>query len=249
MRGERQNDSYNDSARSAFGLGWRLLLLCCCVPVALTAMAAMAEEAQGIQVAGTGLVNVTPDMARMTLEVSREGSDAVALNTEVDAVTAEVLKLARSLAIEPKDMVAATINIRPNRHYGDKPERADSVLVSRSINLTIRDLERLPDLVNRSLKLGINGVGAIQLDTSRRVELEREALALAITDAQEEAARVAEGFSVRLTGLQSAEVDAHQAVPQMARMMDTGDSGGAFAPGEMTLRRSVRAKFGIAPPQ
>ncbi len=68
----------------------------------------------GIHVSGRGEVEVVPDMARFSLEINRQGQDAVALKKEMDAVTAKVLQLTERLKIDRKDVTAAMVNIQPN---------------------------------------------------------------------------------------------------------------------------------------
>ncbi|MEM1435184.1 MAG: SIMPL domain-containing protein [Pseudomonadota bacterium] len=207
----------------------------------------MAAENEGLHLSGTGEVSVVPDLARVTLEVTRSGADAVTLKAAVDEATGAVLKLTRRFDIEARDVVAATVNIAPDYRGrgGGGGNELIGVTVSRSIHITVRALERLPQLINDSLKLGINGVSGIALDTSRRTELEEQALALAIDDARAEARRVAAGFGVAVGTVLAVHVDSHTLRPQMARMaLDTAEA--AFAPGEMIVRRSIRAQFAIA---
>ncbi len=72
---------------SNFGLGWirgRALVGHCALVVlgCLTFSAgsfAMSQDQQGIHVSGRGEVLVEPDIARFTLNVTRQGRDAVAL--------------------------------------------------------------------------------------------------------------------------------------------------------------------------
>ena len=207
---------------------------------------ANAEATQGLHLSGQGEIAVVPDLARLTLQISEEGQDAVALKDAVDRVTAGVLELADDLGIASKDVVAASMNIYPSSRRRKDGERESFVSVSRTIQLTVRRLERLPEVVNRSLRLGINGVNGIQLDTSRRTELEREALQLAIADARAEAERVAAGFAVTLGPVLTVHVDSHSVEPRLMATREMAmDAGASFAPGEMTIRRNVRAQFAI----
>ena len=59
-----------------------------------------AQQPGGIHVTGVGEVQVVPDLARISLEVRREGVDAAALKTELDTVTRAVLALTRELDVD-----------------------------------------------------------------------------------------------------------------------------------------------------
>ena len=205
----------------------------------------MGAEDSGIHVTGRGEVMVEPDMARMTLQVTRQGRDAASLKQELDDVTAEVLSLTRKLKIDREDVTAAMVSIHPNRRVENRKTVIDGVVASRSIVITLRDLDRLVELTNRALALGINDLSGVQLDSSRRQALEDEALALAISDAQREAEQVAQAFAVRVLGILNVHVSAHQARPMRARLaMESADSS-SFSPGQIAIQREVQATFAI----
>lgn len=202
----------------------------------------------GIQVSGVGEVQVVPDMARVALEVRREGADAAALKEELDKVTAEVLELGRSLDIAERDLTAAAVNIYPR--YSRDPEQPtpDGVIASRTIEVILRDLEKVGDLINGALQAGANGVGGVQLDASNRAQLEQDALDRAIDDAVRKARQMAKRFEVELGPLQFASSSLDRPGPMMMEAMSMrGAAKDSFAPGEMTIEQRVQASFGIRP--
>lgn len=207
----------------------------------------MNQDQQGIHVAGRGEVLVEPDIARFTLNVTRQGRDAAALKKEMDQITARVLKLTKSLKVDRKDVTAALVQINPNYVRENNRQVIDGVTANRTISITLRDLDKLSGLMNDALEIGINNIGGVQLDTSKRVELEGQALAAAIEDAKQEAERVATGFGVRLLGVSNVHVNGqHSVSPRMGRMAMAADSGGeSFAPGQITIQRDIQATFGI----
>lgn len=219
--------------------------------LALAAAPALAQQSAtegGIQVSGTGEVSAVPDMARVSLEVRREGRDAAALKAELDDVTAAILDLGGELDIAERDVTAAAVNIYPRYVHDDGEARTDGVIASRSIEFTVRELDRLADLINGALERGANGIGGVQLEASKRRELEREALDLAIDDAVEEARRVAQRFGVALGPLTAASTQLTVQPPRMMEAMSMRSSApDSFAPGELVIRQSIQATFAIRP--
>ena len=201
----------------------------------------------GIHVSGRGEIRVEPDIARFSLQVTRQGRDAAALKKEMDRITARVLKLTDSLGIDRKDVTAAMVNIQPNRVHHEGRQSIDGVIANRSISVTLRELERIGELMNQALESGINSIGGVQLDTSRRTEIEGEALDAAIEDAQALAARAAKGFGVRLSGVRRVHLTGgHMVRPQMARSMEMmSDGGDSFSAGEIVISREIQAVFDI----
>jgi len=211
-----------------------------------------AQQPGGIHVTGVGEVQVVPDLARISLEVRREGVDAAALKTELDTATRAVLALTRELDIDERDVTAAAISIYPRYRQRDGESVVDGVVASRAITITLRELDHVGDLVNGALSRGINGVNGIELDASDRAALEREALDRAIDDATRQAGQIAARFRVGLGPLLNAgSSQGPQPGPMMMDVMAASAPAAreSFAPGEMTVRREISASFAIAPTQ
>jgi uncharacterized protein len=220
-----------------------------CLAVVLLAGSGFALEAHarsdGIHVTGAGEVRVVPDMAQVALEVRREGNDAAALKTELDRVTAAVIALTRSLRIDAKDVTAAAVTIQPRYRHRDGETVVDGVVAVRSIEVTLRQLDRIGELVNGALERGVNGIRGVTLDASNRAELEDRALDRAIDDAVRVAGRVAERFGVPLGTLVATETSPHTVVPVAMDAMAVRMAPESFEPGTLTIRREVRATFAI----
>jgi uncharacterized protein YggE len=199
----------------------------------------------GIHVSGRGLVHVEPDLARLTLQVTREGQDANQLKNSLDQVTREVLKLSRTLGIAREDVIAAVVNIQPRYRRGNGSNVLDGVSASRTISIILRDLGGYGELMNGSLKLGVNSISGTQLDTSKRQALERQALDLAMVDARQQAERVAAGFGVVSGILLDVHVGAQSPRPQMAMRAMESSAGGDFSAGQIMIQRDVQATFAI----
>jgi uncharacterized protein len=213
----------------------------------LAAMGAAAEETPGIRVSGAGEVLIVPDMARVSLEVRREGEDAAALKETLDQVTARVLALTDRLKIPRRDVTAAAVNIYPRyRHHPTEEPRIDGIVAVRTVEVTLRDLTRIGDLLNQALEAGVNGVGGVALDAQNRAELERAALDLAVDEAIREARQIAGRFGVGLGPLQHASTSQHSVQPMLMEAMAVRAAPkDSFAPGEMTIRREIQATFAI----
>lgn len=216
--------------------------------VLLAAPAVRAEAPAGIHVTGTGEVQVIPDMARLTLEVRREGSDPASLKRELDAVTEAILELTDELDVERRDVTAAAVNVYPRYRREDGESVPDGVVASRTVEVTLRALDELGTLINGALARGANGVNGVALDASDRPELERRALDLAIDDAKRTAEQMAGRFGVTLGALVDASAGGQTPQPlRMAAMAEMKAADSSFSPGEMTIRRDVQATFSIRP--
>lgn len=213
-----------------------------------TAAPATADALTGIHVTGVGELQVVPDTAQVTLEVRREGTDPAALKTELDRVTADVLKLTADLGIPKRQVTAAAVNIFPRyRSDDDDDQKPAGVIASRTLDIKVEHLSHLGELINGALQRGVNGVRDVSLDVSNRIELEQRALSAAIDDATRQAQHIADRFKVELGPLKDASASSHQVRPMMSMAMEArkAPAPDAFAPGEMTIRQEVQATFGI----
>ena len=212
-----------------------------------TAMAAtVLAQSNGIHVSGQGSLEVEPDMGSVSMHVRREGSDPAELRREIDKVVRAILKLVRNLKIAESDVTTAALSINPRYRRRDSETVVDGVIATQTILITLRDLDLFGRLLNRSLAEGVNNVDPIRLDTSRRVELENQALEVAMKDAREEAARVALGLDLRLGQALNVQVVSHSLRPQMALMeMRSAGNSDTFNPGLIRVERNVQVTFAI----
>jgi hypothetical protein len=212
-----------------------------------TAVAATGlAQTNGIHVSGQGSLEVAPDMGYVSMHVRREGSDPAELRREIDEVVRAILKLVRNLKVAESDVTTAALSINPRYRRRDSETVVDGVIATQTILITLRDLDLFGRLLNRSLEEGVNNVDPIRLDTSRRVELENQALEVAMKDAREEAARVALGLDLRLGQALNVQVVSHSPRPQMALMeMRSAGNSATFNPGLIRVERNVQVTFAI----
>jgi uncharacterized protein YggE len=220
-----------------------IALLCCAMLLATPAIGR--PQVEGIHVSGRGEVLVTPDMARVTLRVTRDGQDAVELKKELDDVTRKVLSLTRSLKIEGEDVTAAVVNIQPRYRRGGGQSVIDGVTASRTIAVVLRDLDHYGRLMNGALEVGVNSVSGTQLDSSDRAAKEEQALERAMQDARAAAARVADGFGVSVGRLLDVHVGQPPVQPMRGVMMEAAVAGDDFSPGQLVISRQLQATFAI----
>ncbi len=212
----------------------------------LTMAAPALAQTNGIHVSGQGSLEVEPDMGYVSMHVRREGSDPAELRREIDEVVRAILKLVRNLKVAESDVTTAALSITPRYRRRDSETVVDGVIATQTILITLRDLDLFGRLLNRSLEEGVNNVDPIRLDTSRRVELENQALEVAMKDAREEAARIALGLDLRLGHALNVQVVSHSPRPQMALMeMRSAANSDTFNPGLIRVERNVLVTFAI----
>ena len=139
-----------------------------------------------VSVSGSGEVKAQPDMANVTLGVEARNPSLAEARAQVNATVDRVLALTRDLKIDPKLVDSTRLQVQPEYRWDEKTSQQVLLgyLVSRQVDIELRDLDRLGTLLEKSVSAGVNQVGGARLDSSRRKELEREALARAVEDAR-----------------------------------------------------------------
>lgn len=236
----------------------RSLLGAVSLGVALAALPVHAQTAAApartLSVSGQGEVRSEPDRALVTLGVEARNPKMEAARGEVSRTVEAVLKLTRDLKIDPKYVHATRISIQPEYNWdGQARERTLlGYLVSRQVQVELRNLDQLGTLLEKAVDVGVNQVSDPQLDASRKRELEREALAKAVEDARMNAEVVARAAGVKLG---AARTIAAQSVasPQpiayrMAARAEAAGPEGTYQGGEITFNASVQVEFDLLAP-
>jgi uncharacterized protein len=210
-----------------------------------------------VSVSGEGEVKAQPDTAYVTLGVEARKPTLAEARTEVNAAVDRLLALTRDLKIDPKYVDSMQLQVQPEYRWNDKDSKRVLLgyFVSRQIAVELRNLEQLGPLLERSVSAGANQVGGARLDSSRRKELEREALTKAVQDARLNADTLAQAAGVRLGPVQSLSASSsmpiqpkymERAMVAAAPMADAAEQ--TYAPGEMKFLATVSAQYELVLP-
>jgi hypothetical protein len=223
--------------------------------LALAPMAVFAgDEARPrtVNVSGSGEMAAEPDLAHVTLGVEARKPTMAEARAAVSATVERVLALTRDLRIDPKLVNATRVQVQPEYSWNEKDRKRVLLgyLVSRQVQVELRDLEQLGALLERAVDAGVNQVNDPVLDSSKRKALEREAMARAVEDARLNAETLARAAGVKLGAVRSLNGSA-SAPPmpmyrQQAVMADAAMAPEAsYQPGEMKFTASVNAEYDL----
>ena len=170
--------------------------------LAIAPLAAHADEPRPrtVSVSGSGEVSAEPDLAHVTLGVEARRPTMAEARTTVATTVDRVLALTRELRIDPKLVSATRVQVQPEYSWNEKDRKRVLLgyVVSRQVQVELRDLEQLGPLLERAVSAGVNQVNDPVLDSSRRKALEREAMAKAVEDARLNAETLARAAGARL---------------------------------------------------
>ena len=220
----------------------------------LAPFAAHADERPRIvSTTGQGEVSAQPDMARVTLGVDARRKTLAEARAEVTAAIDRLLALTRELKIDPKYVNATRLQVRPEYTWSEqgKKQVLQGYYVGRQVEVELRDLDQLGPLLERAVTAGANQVGDASLDSTRRKELERQAMTLAVQDAAANAGTLAQAAGARLGPVRSLNASPSPPPMPMYRMVAMADAAAAppaestYVAGEMRFAATVSAEYDL----
>ncbi len=231
-----------------------LLPLAAILSFSHVALAAEAERPRTIAVSGQGEIQAEPDLAHVTLGIESRKPTLDAARAEVSRSVDAVLKLTRDLKIDQKLVRATRINVQPEYNWDSNTRERNLIgyFVSRQVEVELRDLEKLGQLLERATDLGVNQLGDPRLDSSKRRDLERQALVKAVEDARANAEVVAKAAGGQLGAARTiAANSAYVPVPMQysrAKVMmaaEASDAAQSYQSGQMSFTGNVQIEYDL----
>lgn len=221
------------------------------------AVAGEAAEPRTLTVNGEGEVHASPDRATVTLGIQAREPTLEAARTGANRVVTALLKAARDLGIADAQVHSTRLSVNPEYNWNDAKRGHPLVAytVQRQVIVDLRDIDKLGDLLERGMSAGANVAGEPVLDSSRRAELRREALAKAVVDARANAAVLATSLDAYVGAPRSLSVASVGGgppigVPRVMVAMARADVSAApetYQSGELSFTASVTATFDLVP--
>lgn len=228
----------------------RSLVLICLIFAALPVMSD--DAPRSIRVNGSGSVDALPDRATVMLGIDARDSSLSAAREQVARVAGDFLELVERLGIPDRSVTATGANLRPEYRWDSerREQRFVGYQVQRQLVVQLEDLDLLGELIEGAVDAGINQVSPPQLDSSRRKDYERQALAAAALDARANAEVLAKTLDAGLGELRSIEALQNFGGPRPmmragAVAMEADGAAETYQAGELRFEARVSAEFAI----
>ena len=157
-----------------------------------------------ITVTGTGKVTLTPDIAYITIGVNTQNAsakDAVAQNTTQATAVINVIKQA---GIADKDIQTTDFSIYPQQQTDNNGKVLSIIyVVNNSVYVTVRDLTKLGDLLDKVVQSGANNINSITFDVADKSAALTQARKAAVAEAQKQATELTQATGVSLGEVQT----------------------------------------------
>ncbi len=210
------------------------------------------QPSRTVSVSGAGTANLVPDIAYIYVGVHTEKPSASEAVAENNAQTQKMIQSLRDFGIDAKDIRTTNFSIYPFDKYdpltgastGEKYYAVDN-----TVYVTVRDLDKLGELLDAVIAAGANTVNSVQFDVANKDEALKQARADAVKDAQTKAQELADAAGLTLGEIQSISFVDNTFYP----VFDGRGGGGAAAeaaavpiqPGQLTFTVTVNVTYEI----
>jgi uncharacterized protein YggE len=175
------------------------LSACQALPAASTPAPNPNTPQRTVNVTGNGKVYVAPDVAYVFTGVhsqSENVGDALSQNNAKAQTIANTLK---EMGIEDKDIQTSSFNIYPQQQYSPEGQLTGTIyMVDNTVNVTVRDLTKLGQILDAVVRAGANNINGINFDVLDKTAAISQARELAVQDAQRQAEELAAAAGVSL---------------------------------------------------
>jgi uncharacterized protein YggE len=158
-----------------------------------------------ISVTGSGKVTLSPDTADIHLGVATSGRTVKATRQQAAASMTAVIAAIKKLGIADKDIQTSWLTLQPTYDYnvGTNPPKITGYQFSNAISVTIRDLDKVGDVVDDALAAGATTLDGITFRVADEASAEAQARTAAMADAKAKAQSLATAAGVTIGGVAS----------------------------------------------
>ncbi len=225
------------------------ILVACSGPATVGAAVNPVVNAGGITVVGQGEAFGQPDQEQVQVGVETFAPQVSQATSDNEATIQAIMDALTAQGIDAKDIQTTNYNLWAEQIYGDQgPEGIAGYRVNNQVNVTIRDIDKVGDVLTAVTEAGANNIFGVYFSVADPAALEDEARAAAVADARERAASLAE-----LGGVVLGDVHIISEVIGQAAPMPMGLGGGlameqaaaSISPGQLSYNVQVQVTFGI----
>ena len=222
--------------------------------VALSACSASVQLGQTqprtISVTGNAEVILEPDIAYVSIGVHSEAESAKAAVATNNSQTQAVIDAIKAQGVDEKDIKTTNFSVYQSEKFAPTGESLGSYFMAdNTVNVTIRDIAKIGDVLDASINAGANNIYGITFDVEDKETALASGRDQAMVNAEEQAEMLASAAGVTLGEVQSISYYSNAPVPVYYDNKMAGVGGGGqsvpISPGQLTLSASVSVVYSI----
>ena len=216
---------------------------------------AAAAEPNTIAVSGMAEQEVAPDMAYIDVGINVRADDAETARTQEAQIASQIRRALLVLAITDNDLQNTSYYLYQEYKVDRNGVRtADKYVLDSSIKVTVKDLDKLSQVIDNVVEAGATNISNITYALSTQNIIQRQLLATAVENARDKAAVVANAGSRTLGNMLSADINSFDdstivayGANKLRSTTNLAEDGVAtkLSPGKIKLNARVQVVFSL----
>lgn len=186
---------------------WNLLLVAGIVYLSVTAMNAVKQNSyigrpdaarDTIAISAEGKVTALPDIATISVGVQTENKAVSAAQKENSTKMNAIIEKVKSFGVASEDIKTSNYSIYPQYDYVNGRQIERGYMVTQNIDVKVRNLDKIGDILAAVGDLGANQVGGVSFTIDEPEDLRQQARLKALEAAKKKAQALADAAGVKL---------------------------------------------------
>lgn len=205
-----------------------------------------------ISIEGKGKAFVVPDVAKIQLGVTTDAATSEETVKQNTAKINEVMKAIKALGVAEKDIKTVGYYLNPKYTWIENESKQDGYTLNQSIEVKLRDFEKVGELIASTTKAGANMVGGVEFVLDDSDKAKAEARKEAVDKAMAKAKIIAKSTGLELGRVTNYyEYSDEGMMPYYEKSMSVGAVGDSpemapsIEPGQQEVNLTVTLTFRV----
>jgi uncharacterized protein YggE len=209
-----------------------------------------ASNPKTLQVTGTGTVSAAPDQAVLLLAVVTQATSATDATSQNAAAMSNVMAALSNAGISNDSIETASYSLTPvyeNTQIQTGLGKIVGYVVRNAIQVTVTDLNSVGKVLDAAIVAGVNEVQGVTFTLSRTTlaTLEKQAMQLAVQDADGQAKSVASSLGISLIGPISIS-PGYAFQPMLEKLSAASQTTTPIQPGTLQVTATVQVTYAFS---
>ncbi len=182
---------------------------------ACTTVSANPPQPNTLSVSGMGTAKGSPDIATVNIGVMTRNDDPTKAVNENNGKMNAIMGAMKELGIETKDIQTTNFSIRAEQQYDQKGKITNVTYVANnSVSITVRDLNKIGDVLGKSVSSGANSIHGVNFSVSDPEKLQTQARDKAMANAKAKAEQMAKAAGTTIDKVMTISEVSYNTPPQ-----------------------------------
>ena len=203
-----------------------------------------------VTIDGNGKVTGKPTLANVEVGVYSQGKDVPSVQTDNTQKVNAVIAAVKALGVVDADIQTSNYSISPQFDYNNGKQTLIGYTVSQSVNVKVRDLTKVGDVLDKAGSLGANQINGVTFSIDDPTSLQADARKKALDDARSKADQLAGALGlhvVRVVGFSESSSNVTPPMPFYAKadMMNVASAVPSIQAGSLDVTSNVSVTYEI----